>query len=416
MPTPLPNRRQLCLAAGALALAAPLARARAPQDERVRVAFIDPLSGPVGGIGRNGLRSWSFMARHFSEQAQGPRFLVAGFDNNGSPQESLNMLKVAIDQGFRYVVQGNGSGVAAALSDAIARHNARLPERAVLYLNYAAADPVLTGEKCNHWHFRIDADTGMKMRALTAHMAEQPALRRVFLLNQNYAHGQQVSRHFKEAMVLRRADVQVVGDELHPAFALRDFSSLAQRVRDSGAQAVVTGNWGPDLNRLVEALERVGSRAALYTYYASLTGTPQVLARHVRGFDVFQIAYSHGLHGGVIGQLAAAFRRLHREDLVIHATYTGMQLLSQAVQAAGTTHPRVVAARLSGWSADGFDGPVHMRAEDHQLQQGLYLSRWQALASDQGQGAEATGHAFVPVRHFGADEVATTVTCEMSRP
>ncbi|MDO9292293.1 MAG: ABC transporter substrate-binding protein, partial [Hydrogenophaga sp.] len=80
----------------------------------VRIAFIDPLSGPAADIGRNSLRSWQFMA----EQLAGPgnpagvRFVVAGFDNKGSPKESLDALKAAIDQGFRYVVQGNGSGVA----------------------------------------------------------------------------------------------------------------------------------------------------------------------------------------------------------------------------------------------------------------------------------------------------------------
>lgn len=45
----------------------------------------------------------------------GVRLVVAGFDNEGSSQESLRALKAAIDQGFRTVVQGNGSGVSSAL-------------------------------------------------------------------------------------------------------------------------------------------------------------------------------------------------------------------------------------------------------------------------------------------------------------
>ncbi|HOT83623.1 MAG TPA: hypothetical protein PLQ12_10025, partial [Candidatus Defluviicoccus seviourii] len=41
---------------------------------------------------------------------------------------------------------------AAALIDAIGKHNEREPERRVLFLNYSAVDPILTNEKCSFWH------------------------------------------------------------------------------------------------------------------------------------------------------------------------------------------------------------------------------------------------------------------------
>lgn len=409
----MPSRRRFCVAAVA-SVVAPAVVAQRP----VRIAFIDPLSGPVGDIGRNGLRSWEFVARWHNQRAAAgaPRFVVAGFDNRGSPQESLNALKAAIDQGFRYVVQGNGSGVAAALSDALNRHNPRFPTRSVAYINYAAADPVLTGDKCSYWHFRVDADTSMKMAALTTHMAEQPALRRVYLLNQNYAHGQQVSRHFKLAMALRRADVEVVGDELHAPFQLRDFSRFVARMQAAGAQAVVSGNWGPDMTRLVLAMHAAGLEASLYAYYPALVGTPTVLAEAGARLQVYQVAHNHSQHDGEAGQLAQAFRRQHGEDFVMHACINGLRLLALGIQAAASTDARAVARAMGGLRFEGFDGPVSMRAEDHQLQQGLYLSRWQRLDANQGPGAELTGHAFVPVRRFAAAEVATPVTCQMPGP
>ena len=295
------SRRRFCAAAAA-SLVAPSVRAQRP----VRIAFIDPLSGPSGAVGRNGLRSWQFVIDRHNRLAPAgaPRLLVAGFDNKGSPQESLNALKAALDQGFRYIIQGNGSGVAAALSDALTRHNTRFPARSALYVNYAAADPVLTGEKCSFWHFRIDADTSMKVQALATHMAEQPALRRIYLLNQNYAHGQQVSRYFKLAMALRRPDVQVVGDELHPPFQLDDFSRYAGRIVAAKAQAVVSGNWGSDLIRLVESLTAARAELSLYAYYPTLAGTPAALARAGAGLQVYQIAYNHGQHAGEPNEVA----------------------------------------------------------------------------------------------------------------
>src|SRR6185369_9536038 len=125
-------------------------------------------------------------------------------------------LKAAIDQGVRYITQGNGSSVALALVDAVNKYNERNPGKEVLYLNHSAVDPDLTNSKCSYWHFRLDADTSMKMEALTSFMKDQPDVKKVYIIGQNYAHGQQVSRYFKDAIARKRPDVQIVGDDLHP--------------------------------------------------------------------------------------------------------------------------------------------------------------------------------------------------------
>ena len=114
----------------------------AQAGQTVKIAFIDPLSGPFANVGQNQLKSWQFMAEELSKKnAAGVKFEIVPFDNKGSPQESLNSLKAAIDQGIRYVTQGNGSGAAAAISDAVSKHNERNAGKEVVYLNYAAVDP-----------------------------------------------------------------------------------------------------------------------------------------------------------------------------------------------------------------------------------------------------------------------------------
>lgn len=388
------------------------------QGQTVRIAFIDPLSGPAADIGRNSLRSWQFMAEHLGGAANpaGVRFVVAGFDNKGSPQESLNALKVAIDQGFRYVVQGNGSGVAATLSNAIARHNLRSPERSVVFINYAATDPELTNEKCNFWHFRIDADTAMKMRAMTGFMAAQPELRRVYLLNQNYAHGQQFSRFFRNTMAQQRPDVQIVGDELHPPFQGHDFTAHVRSIQASGAQALATGNWGADLRDLVKALHKQGVYLPIYAYYPALKGVPEALAETGGRLPVYQVAYNHSNQAGPIQALATAFRKQHGEDLTLYASYDGIAMLSHAMAHVGSTDPARVAGRLSGMIFKGFNGPVHLRADDHQLLKGLYVSRWQKVDAAHPRSAEETGYTFAPVQYMDAARISGPTSCQMQRP
>ena len=409
------RRRWLVAGAGWLATAAApvLATGRA-EGSQVRIAFIDPLSGPAGDIGRNSLNSWQFMAERLQAQV-GMRFRVAGFDNKASPQESLNALKVAIDQGFRYVVQGNGSGVAAALSEAITRHNQMRPDKAVLLINYAAMDPALTGENCSPWHFRIDADTSMKTRALVAFMASQPDMDKVYLLNQNYAHGQQFATYFKAELARQAPRVQVVGEELHPPFVLPDFNAHAQRIRASGARAVVTGNWGADLRRVVQALQSLGLELPLLGYYPQLVGTPTVLAAMGDRLPVYLVATTHTNQGGPLAALASEFRQRFGEDLVVTASYDGIRMLGLAIARAGSTEPARVAAHLAGLGFEGANGEVHMRAEDHQLQTGLVVARWERVSPQHPRSAEGTGFTFAPVRSFDAAQVASPSRCQMPR-
>ena len=407
--------RRMLAASVAAALACPAGLVMAQQGETVKIAFIDPLSGPFANVGQNQLKSWQFMADHFSaKNAAGVKFQVLPFDNKGSPQESLNSLKAALDQGIRYVTQGNGSGAAAAISDAVSKHNARNPGQEVVYLNYAAVDPALTNEKCSYWHFRLDADTTMKMEALTSYMKDQSAVKKVYLINQNYSHGQQVSKYFKEYIARKRPDVQVVGDDLHPIGQVKDFAPYVAKIKASGADSIVTGNWGQDLTLLVKAAKDAGLAADMYTYYAGVTGTPTALGTNTAG-SVRIVAYSHSNLGGVVGKLQDEFKKKFNDDWYTHATYNGISMLATAMSKAKSTDPVKVAAAMSGLSFPGFNGEVTMRKTDHQLQQGLFIAAWQKAGAKQ-YSVENTGMTFAEVRKIEPYVASTPTSCQMKQP
>ena len=98
------------------------------------------------------------------------------YDSKGQIEEALSALRSAIDDGARFILQGNSSAVAAALIEAVNKHNEREPARRVLFLNYSAVDPILTNEKCSFWHFRFDAHADMRMAALMSVLREDRAL------------------------------------------------------------------------------------------------------------------------------------------------------------------------------------------------------------------------------------------------
>ena len=387
----------------------------AQKGETVRIAFMDPLSGPFANVGQNQLKSWQFAAERLSSKnPAGVKFEVVGFDNKGSPQESLNTLKAAIDQGFRYVTQGNGSGAALAISDAVEKYNERNPGKELVYLNYAAVDPALTNEKCNFWHFRLDADTTMKMEALTTFMKDQPQVKKVYIIGQNYSHGQQVSKYFKEDIHRKRPDIQIVGDDLHPIGQVKDFSPYVAKIKQSGADAVVTGNWGQDLTLLVKAMNDAGLKIPMYTYYAGVTGTPTALAAGGDS-EVYVVAYAHANHKGEIGQMSADFKKKFNDDYYTYATYNGINLLAGAMAKAHSIDPVKVAHAMEGLTVKSFAGDVTMRASDHQLQQTMFITKWQKAKKGE-YSVENTGYTFVPIKQMDPYVSSTPTSCQMKRP
>ena len=399
--------------AAALALASGVVFAQAGQT--VKIAFIDPLSGPFANVGQNQLKSWQFIAAQFAKNPAGVKFEFVPFDNKASPQESLNALKAAIDQGIHYVVQGNGSGAAAAIVDGIDKNNERNPGHEVVYLNYAAVDPALTNERCSYWHFRLDADTTMKMEALTSFMKDQPDVKKVYIIGQNYSHGQQVSRYFKEDIKRKRPDVQIVGDDLHPIGQVKDFAPYVAKIKASGADSVVTGNWGQDLTLLIKAATDAGLNANFYTYYAGVSGTPTALAAGVGG-KVRVVAYSHNGLPDPVKTLQDKFKKEFNDDWYTSATYNGIVMLYTAMAKAKSTDPVKVAAAMEGLQFKGFNGEVEMRKTDHQLQQELFISEWHKADAKNPYSVENTGWNFREVKAIPAYVASTPTSCQMKRP
>lgn len=398
----------------AAAFASPLAFA-----ENVKVAFIDTLSGTFAPIGQNQLKSFQMFAETANKQKWlGDNTLeFEGFDNKGSPQESLTQLKSAIDQGYRYVTQGNGSGAALALIDAINKYNERNPGKEVILLNHAAVDPDLTNNKCSFWHFRFDANSDMKMEALTTYMAKDKNIKKVYIIGQNYSFGQQVSRAAKEYLKRKRPDIEIVGDDLHPIAQVKDFSPYVAKIKASGADTVITGNWGADLSLLIKAAKDADLKANFYTYYAATTGVPTAMG--ASGAErVKSIAYWNPNNETFSGkEIIEAYKKKYNDDFYAMSTYTIVEMLSKAIKDTKSTDPVKVAFALEGMKVNSLNGEVEMRKTDHQLQQPLYIATWtkvdgKTVRFDQ----ENTGYGWKTDEKIDSYIAAQPTSCQMKRP
>lgn len=414
----------------ATAVAAPATVAAKPAAVPIRLALIEGLSGPLGNGGEAVFRNliWAterVNARGGVKLPGGARPLaLVRFDSKGSVEESLSLLRAATDQGIPVVLQGNSSAVAGAMIAALDKHNAREPSRRALFLNYAAVDPVLTGAQCSFWHFRFDAHTDMRLAALVEVIAQDQRLKTIYLIGQDYSFGQHLREQARAMLAARRPDLRIVGDELHPLGRVKDFLPYATKIRASGAQAVLTGNWGNDLTLLIKAARDIGLDARFYTFYGNALGVPGVLGE--AGVDrVLAVAEWHPNAGTADAErFYGAFRQRFPkpEHDYLHARMQLMiEMLVAAMEKAGSTDPKAVALALEGLRVDGRPlGVAHqgvMRASDHQLQQPLYVSVMRR-AGEAGvpHDNEGSGYGFRTLRYLDADQAAQPSACRMKRP
>ena len=333
-----------------LVLAASLAALPAAAQQVVRLAYVDPLSGAFANTGEHGLKHFQFVAEELNRKHAAGAFKleVVGFDNKVSPQESLNQLKKIIDSGIRYVIQGQGSSVALALADAIEKHNERNPGTEILYLNYAAVDPDLTNSKCSFWHFRFDANSDMKMEALTTFLAQDQKIKKVYLINQNYSFGQAVARAAKADLARKRPDIQIVGDDLHPLGQVKDFAPYVAKIKAAGADTVITGNWGNDVTLLIKAAKDAGLNVDFYTYYAGGIGTTTAMGDAGIG-RVKQITEWHlNVPTKETDRLAGEFKKKYNQDYYFFRANTTLAMLAEAMKRTKSADPKTVAKALEG--------------------------------------------------------------------
>ena len=434
--SPFDRRRSLQLLLGLLGAAALPAVAASPAGAPIRVALIESLSGPIANTGEAVHRNLVLAAERVNARGgiklAGGRHLLAieRYDSKGQIEEALAALRSAIDAGIRIVAQGNSSAVAGALIDAIAKHNERNPAQQVLFLNYSAVDPALTNERCNFWHFRFDAHADMRMAALMDVLKTDRQVGSVYLIGQDYSFGQSVLREAKRQLGMRRPDVKIVGEELHPMARVKDFLPYATKIKASGAQAVITGNWGNDLTLLVKAAREVGYEGKFYTFYGNALGAPAALGEAGVGRVLAVAEWFPNAPGQEAKAFYEAFRKRFPkpEDDYVHLRMQLMiEALAQALERAGAAGqagqgdavPSALAVARALEQADVRLGgqSLQMRAADHQAQQPLMVAIMERKgAKGVAFDVEGSGYGFRVVHQLNAEAASHVHSCRMVRP
>ena len=389
-------------------------------EDTVKLAYIAYMSGPFALLGEEALKAFQAAADIVNARggvAGGKKIEIVPFDNKGTPQETLIVLNRVIDQDIRFVMSTVSSN-AHAINDAVVKHNARVPESPVLFFDYAQ-DPALTEAKCNFWHFRFEAHTDTQVNVLTDYMARQTSVQKVYLINQDYAFGQAVSRAAREMLTAKRPAIQIVGDDLVPLGKIKDFAPYVAKIRASGADSVLTSNWGNDLSLLIKASNEAGLKANYYAYLAFFPGTPSAIgaagADRLKSLAGWHINAADSSWEKTLLGYKAKYKALSNLDYIV--PYRIVETVANAINKAGTTDPVKVAYALEGMRYAGPSGESWMRAEDHQLIAPVYvMSFGKAGTPGIKHDEEGTGYGWKTEAISEAKDAIPAMKCQMERP
>ena len=388
--------------------------------DTVRIAFIDPLSGPFATTGSNGLAEWKFAVEKLVNEKGGvlggKKMEVIGLDNKLDGKESLVQLQVAIDQGIRFIAQGNSSGIANAITDMVKKHNKRNPDKRVIFLNYSAVDPALTNNKCNFWHFRFDANADIKMDVITDVIAQVPTIKKVYLIGQDYSFGKSVAAA-AEKYLSEKTSIEIIGNELHPIGRVKDFTPYARKIVASGADAVITGNWGADMVNLGRSLAESGYKGPVYCYYCAANGITATFGEVGKGMlHIVGEGFQNPTRPALTAYHKAFKAKYPQWDLSQPRIINAAPMLAAAINKAGTADDMVAVARaLEGMEfySEILDTKVLMRAKDHQAIQNVHVG---VHTDDVDIDYDNSGYGIKVFKTIEMASLNSPTTCKMDRP
>ncbi|HKI96991.1 MAG TPA: branched-chain amino acid ABC transporter substrate-binding protein [bacterium] len=379
-----------------------------------KIAYIDPLSGSFSIAGELGANHFDFFADMINAEGgiNGRRIEIMKYDDQLNAKVAVEKVRQAIADGANIIAQGNSSGIAHAITDAVNKFDQRNPGKEVLFFNYAAVDPALTNKDCNFWHFRFDANADMKMKALVAALKAAGAPKKVYLLDQDYSFGRAVAAAAVRELKAQIPSAKIVGNELHPIAKVKDFTPYVNKVQTSGADLLITGNWGPDMSLLAKAAAQSGLKARIAGYYADFLGVPAALGAQGEGL----LNVSEGnLNDSSITDRAMyrQYKDRFKQEFYYFRVQYMFDYLVHAAEQSKSFNSIKLAKTLEGMHRDFSRGETFIRKADHQIFLPIYVNEF---TKNVKYTVENSGLGFKTYERVDTKNTIVPTTCRMRRP
>lgn len=411
--TPL-FRRALVIVSLVAALCTPqLARA-----DTIKIGYSEALSGVFAQVGDQGIKSIQYAVDGVNARGGvlGKQLELVAFDNKGQPSDALITMQKMLDEDIPILLNCGPSNIASALIAGVDKNNERNPTHRIVYVNCGGLAPELTNEQCSFWHFRTSAHAGMQAEIIVRALPKD--ITKVYLINQDYLFGQSAQRDLKLFMAKLRPDIQIMGEEMIPLGKVKDFSSYIAKIKSSGAQALLTGNWGPDLTLLIKAGMETALPIDYYTMLGHIAGTPTAIGPGGDGrvHSVLSFHENVPAENNDAARMAwvEVFRSRNNFNYIFGDRWVAVELIARGIEKAGSTDPMKLALAMEGIKLiDAAGKPVTIRPEDHQALMTYYGA---IFSKGVKYDSEKTGLGWRTTAVVQAADLGQPTTCKMKRP
>jgi branched-chain amino acid transport system substrate-binding protein len=339
----------------------------------IRLGVIEPQSGPAKYIGDNCVAGVRFAVERINNAGGllGRRleFLVADSELSADTA-ARRTTELVLDEQVDVLIVNTGSHVGTAVSQVADRHKK-------LFVSAGTEAPELTGEEFFETTFRCCLSTDMHAAALAVYFTRLAPRRprRFYLIHQDYTFGRAAAGGFKRRFArVKEPGQQIVGEELHPLQAVKDFGPAVARIMAAQADVVITSDWGQDLQLLLQEGAALGWTATVGSFFLN---DPAVLAAAGRAAigHVTAAEYLATVPTAENREFLGAWRARHPDAPLSHRcpdfgaarSYYAVAWLAEVIARAASLETQRL---IKAWEGSRFRaawGDVEMRAGDHQM-------------------------------------------------
>lgn len=350
-----------------LAVAAGVWAGTANAQEPIKILAIDSRSGPFKDNGIDYQSGVEYAVEEINRRGgiNGRPIKLFLADSELDPGVTRRKsLEYILEEDVKVIIGMNGSNLI----------NAMIPladEHKVILVLYGGEDDAITGKNFRPAVFRVSLNTSMHAAATVEALRDRP-FKKVFLLNQDYAFGHSMAAAYKKALDRVRPGWELVGEEYHP-IATTDFAPYLVKVRASGAEVLLSGNWGPDLSNLLTQMDNFGIDIPTGQIFLGDTD----ILREVRGAAVGSVTSHFYMVGIDTPQNKEFVKRWQKDhagtgnplpDFETGKAYVATMFLAKALEKAEAIEYQAIIDAWEGMEYESLVGTLKMRACDHQVQ------------------------------------------------
>ncbi|MBI5251442.1 MAG: ABC transporter substrate-binding protein [Desulfomonile tiedjei] len=374
-------------------------------QDTIKIGFIYVLSGRGAVFGEVAKRGAELAIEEINSAGgiSGKKLVGIFEDDQGKPEIAVELTK-------RFVQKDRVDAIIGVVTSGSAEAVAPLAaELKVPLIITTATTPVVTGQKCNRYTFRVTCTTDQTLKA-AALVAAQAKAKTWTTIGPDYLLGYETWDYFQRYLSKIRSGVTFLpkSEVIFAPMTTTDWGPHIKKIMNSGADGIVISLWGGNAVDFLKQAAQEGlfndQRSVIMTVAGSM--------------DVF-VALGLGLPQGIwfgnpywfqanTGPVNEAFVHRYQERFQVEPSYsaatayTGVIAYCEALKRSGSPSPDAVVRALEGLQFDAPLGKVTIRPEDHQA---LFNIVWgqtsQALRLKGGKVIRG----WDPILSFGPDEV-----------